>query len=154
MKIIRDFFPEFANAQVIHDFFGKWPTLHDAEVIELVLNRELGFDFAGPKLSMTLFGCSDCPANAPTTPTHCKIVLHFGGVELDYVEDFNHQNAMADFMMEKYYCDRLRQDMYRVEFGEFGAKVRFSCKTVTVVSVEPFEPTDYFKKRDEIEQAL
>ncbi len=97
---------------------------------------------------MTLYGCSDCSASHPRVPKHCKLTLVFAGVELAYLKDFNHQNAMADFMMEKYHCDRRREDRYRVVFGEFGAKMDFTFKTATVLSIGPFEPTDYFKKEE------
>jgi hypothetical protein len=75
-------------------------------------------------------------------------VLIFGGVELDYIKDFNHQNAMADFLMEQYYCDRLRQNRYRIRFGEFGAKVEFTCKTIAIESIDPFTPADYFANKE------
>lgn len=144
MNIIRDYFSEFQNAEVVHDFFGKWPTLHDAEILEVVLNRELGYDFAGPKLTMTVYGCSDCPTSEPHTPKHCKLVLVFDGVEIAFIKDFNHQNAIADFQMERCYCERRREDRYRIVIGEFGATMDFTFKTASVVSIEPFEPADYF----------
>ena len=34
----------------VYDFFGKYPCLHDSEIIEITLNRELGFDFSDPSL--------------------------------------------------------------------------------------------------------
>jgi hypothetical protein len=148
MKIIGDYFPEFENAGVVRDFFGKWPSLHDAEVIELVLNRELGFDFTGPKITMSLFGCSDCSTSEPRVPKHCQLILVFEGVELAYLKDFNHQNAMADFMMEKYHCERRREERYRIVFGEFGAKMNFTFSKAKVLSISPFEPTDYFRTQE------
>ncbi|OGV70528.1 MAG: hypothetical protein A3K19_24715 [Lentisphaerae bacterium RIFOXYB12_FULL_65_16] len=151
MGTVQDYLAEFENAEVVHDFFGRWPSLHDAEVIELVLNRELGFDFTGPRLTMTLYGCADCSAAEPQVPKHCKLIVMFEDVELAYLRDFNHQNAMADFMMETYHCDRLREDRYRVEFGEFGAKMDFTFKTARVLSISPFEPIDYFKKQESSE---
>ncbi len=74
-------------------------------------------------------------------------MLLFEGLELDHIRDFNHQNAMADFLIEKYHCDRLRLDRYRIRFGEFSAKVEFTCGTVKVLSIEFFKPLDYFGKQ-------
>jgi hypothetical protein len=148
MKTISDFFPEFENAQVVYHFFGKWPSLHDWEVIEITLNRELGFDFTGPKLWLTLYGFDSTVAPDDAIRKQCKLVLLFERVELGYLQDFNHQNAMADFMMEKYHCDRLKQDRFRIKFGEFGAKTEFTSKTIKVLSIEPFEPLDYFNKKE------
>lgn len=141
MKTIDQFFPAFTNAQIVHDFFGWWPTLHDAEVIEILLDREFGFDFSGPKLRLTLY-----------LPQGSKLVLLFENIELDYITDFNYQNAMADFLMETY--DRLNQNRYRVKFGEFGAMVEFTCAKVSVLSIESFTPADYFgtEGKQKIEQ--
>jgi hypothetical protein len=148
MKTIDNFFSEFSNATVVKEFYGKWPSLHDSEVIEITLNRELGFDFTGPKLRLTLYTFDVTVAPDNPNRKESKLVLIFGGVELDYIKDFNHQNAMADFLMEQYYCDRLRQNRYRIRFGEFGAKVEFTCKTIAIESIDPFTPADYFANKE------
>ncbi len=147
MKTIDRFFSEFANAKVVHDFFGKWPSLHDSEVIEIVLNGELGFDFSGPKLQLTLYTFDVTVAPDDPNRKESRLVLLFEGLELDHIRDFNHQNAMADFLIEKYHCDGLPLDSYRIRFGEFGAKVEFTCSTVKVLSIEFFKPLDYFGKK-------
>lgn len=148
MKTIDNFFSEFGNSAVVKEFYGKWPSLHDSEVIEIMLNRELGIDFTGPKLRLTLYTFDVSVAPDNPNRKESKLVLIFDGVELDYIKDFNHQNAMADFLIEQYYCDRLRQNRYRIRFGEFGAKVAFTCKTIEIDSVEPFTPVDYFANNE------
>lgn len=146
MDTIDKYFPEFGNAEVVREFFGKYPNLHDSEVIELTLNRELGFDFRGPKLFLTLYAYDPHTRANDPEGKDSKLRMVFERVELDYVKHFNHQNAMADFCMERYHCDRLKEDRYRVEFGEFGADVSFTCDKVTVLGIEPYQPVDYFKK--------
>jgi hypothetical protein len=147
MKTIDRFFPEFANAKVVHDFFGKWPSLHDSEVIEIVLNRELGFDFTGPKLQLTLYTFDVTVAPDDPNRKESRLVLLFERLELDFVRDFNHQNAIADFLIEKYHCDRLQSDRYKIKFGEFESKVEFTCGTAKVLAIESFKPLDYFLKK-------
>ncbi len=144
---ILDFLPEFANSERIREFYDGWPTFHDAEVIEIMLNRELGYDFSGPKLQMVLFVFSDLKKGQPKTRQTTKITLLFENVELNYLEDFNHQNAMADFMMTKGYSEQYRQDRYEIQFGEIGAKIKFTCLKISVLSIEPHEPEDYFKEQ-------
>jgi hypothetical protein len=146
MKTIANFFPECENSQIVHNVFDKWPDLHDAEVIEITLNRELGFDFSGPKLWLTLYAFDASLPVQSHNRKESRLVLLFEGVELDYLDDFNHQNAMADFMMEKYHCDRLRQDRYKIRCGEFGAKIEFTCSCVKVLSLESYQPVDYFRE--------
>ncbi len=145
MKTIDNFFSEFGNADAVKQFFGKWPSLHDSEVIEITLNRELGYDFSGPKLRLTLYTFDVTVAPDNPNRKESKLIFVFSGVELDYIKEFNHQNAMADFLVEQYFCERLRQKRYRIRFGEFGAKVEFTCKTIEIESIEPYTPVDYFE---------
>jgi hypothetical protein len=144
MKTIDNFFSKFRNSAIVKQFYGLWPNLHDSEVIEITLNRELGFDFTGPKLRLSLY-IFNVPATSDNPDIKkSNLVLIFSGVELDFITDFNHQNAMKDFLMEQYYCDRLSENRYRISFGRFGAKVEFTCKTIKVESIKSFIPLDYF----------
>ena len=146
MKTIDNYFPEIQNSEIVQDFFGFYPSLHDSEVLEIRFNRELGYDLKGPKLYLSLYAFDyRCQPNDPDRK-NCKIDLVFDGIELDYVRNFNHQNAMADFNMDKYYCERLRQDRYKIEFGEFGGMVSFTCRSIMIESIESFNPIDYFEK--------
>jgi immunity protein 50 of polymorphic toxin system len=147
MKRIEYFFPRFENAHIVQDFFNKYPSLHDSEVIELTLNRELGFDFRGPRLFLTLYAFDSSALPESPNRKECKLQFVFEKVELVYIKDFNHQNAMADFEMDRYYCDRLKQERYKMFFGEFGAKISFTCDHIKVISIEPYKPIDYFKSK-------
>ena len=146
MKTIYHFFPEFVNAQIVHDFFGEWPSLYDSELLRIVLDRELGFDFDGPKVTMHVYCCADWLAPDPETRKSCKIVFVFDSVEFGHISGFNHQNATVEFEVDKYHCDRLREERYRIIFGSCGAKIEFTCRAVHVVSIEPFEPPDYYNE--------
>ena len=146
MDTIDKYFPEIENSEIVKDFFGFYPSLHDSEVIEIILNRELGFDFSGPYLYLSLYSFDYRYQPTDFQRKNCKILMVFGGVEVHYIRNFNHQNAMADFNIEKYYSERLRRDRYMIEFGEFGGIVKFSCESIKVESIEPFTPIDYFEK--------
>jgi hypothetical protein len=77
MKTIDHFFSEFAYAQAVYDHFGYWPDLCDSEILKIVLDRELGFDFTGPKVTIDLHWCSDWLAEDPDKRKSSKIVLLF-----------------------------------------------------------------------------
>jgi hypothetical protein len=145
METIDKFFQEFENSAIVKTHFGFYPSLHDSEVIEILLNRELGHDFSGPKISLTLYAFDYRYQPDESKRKNCKLVLIFDGVELNYIRNFNHQNAMADFNMDKFYSKRLKQDRYKIKFGEFGGLVCFTCSSVKVESIEPFNPIDYFE---------
>ncbi len=151
MKTIDKFFSKFSNSEIVEQFYGQWPNLHDSEIIEITLNRELGFDFTGPRLCLTLYVSNESNMVVLDSPERkkSKLVLVFSGVELGFIKDFNHQNEMKDFLLEQYYCDRARENRYRICFGRFGAKVEFTCKAIEVASVNSFIPLDYFSKNED-----
>ncbi len=146
METIDKYFHEIGNSKIVKDFFGYYPCLHDSEVIEIRLYRELEMDFSGPKLFLTLY-CFDyrLKQDDPNSK-QSKLKIIFENTEIDYIEKFNHQNAMADFYMEKYFCNRLNEERYRIKFGEFGALVEFTCKKFSIQSIEPYKPIDYFEQ--------
>ncbi len=146
MDTIDKYFFEIENSELVKDFFGFYPSLHDSEVIEIRLNRELGYDFSGPKLFLTLYAFDFRYQPYDIQRKNCKLQLIFEGVEVHYIRNFNHQNAMADFNVEKFYSERLRRDRYKIEFGEFGGIVDFTCGSIKVESIEPYTPIDYFEK--------
>jgi hypothetical protein len=148
MKTIDHFFSDFGNAQIVCDFFGYWPSLHDSEVLKIVLDRELGFDFSGPKVFIDLYWCADWLTDDPAKRMSCKIAFVFDRVEFGSITGFNHQNATVEFEIEKYHCDRLCEERYRIKFGSIGAILGFTCNAIGIFSISPFQPPDYFDERE------
>ena len=145
METIQHHWPEIENASLVHAFFGKYPSLHDTEVIEIRLNRELGFDFSGPKIFMTMFIFDSLMAPDDPSRKNAQLDLTFAGVEVDKINGFNHQNPLSEFYLRKYQCPRLNQTRWEIEFGEMGLHVHFTARSITVTGLVPFQPEDYFR---------
>jgi hypothetical protein len=145
METIQEHWAEIENSQLVRAFYGKYPSLHDSEIIEIRLNRELGHDFSGPKVFLTMFVFDS--SVAPNSPgrKNAKLTLAFSKVESEEINGFNHQNAISDFHLGKCEYPGPEKIKWNIDIGEFGAHVSLKCCSIAVLSIEPFEPEDYFK---------
>lgn len=146
MEAIKQHWGEIENANLVHDYFNKFPSLHDTEVIEIRLDRELGFDFTGPKLYLKMYVFDSDVALDDPQRKNSILDFVFTQVEVQDISGFNHQNPISDFHMERYDCARLKAKRWRIRFGEMGTNVEFTCKQILVAHIQPFEPIDYYKK--------
>jgi hypothetical protein len=147
METIGQHWRDVENAPLVRNYFGKFPSLHDTEVVEIRLNRELGHDFTGPKLFLTMFVFDSVVAPDDPRRKKAKLSFVFSRVELSQLSGFNHQNPISDFFVHAHFCDRLKQNRWRIRFGENGFLMEFTCSAMRAESIAPFEPEDYFAKR-------
>lgn len=144
-SLLDEFLKDFDNGSIWSDFICQHPdaSLIDAEVQDMFLDREFGFDFTGPTLRMrvALFDTYE-----PTTRRWWSLLLEFTKIELKHIRNFNHQNAAEEFYAERYYCSRLKEHRICVYFDSFGAEVEFTCSTGRVLSLEEYSPVDYFEQ--------
>jgi hypothetical protein len=145
---LLELFPEFINNNILVEYFGKWPSFNDCEIIEVRLNRELGEDFSGPTV------CIEIYLNPQSNPLKIqgslgsgpKVTFKFYKVDDLEIRDFNHQNQFNDFIIKKYFSDRLKSNRYTIELEGFGADIHFSCGIIEVLSIEKHQPKDYFEQ--------
>jgi hypothetical protein len=128
VKTIRDYFPEFAGAEMGKRFYGRFPTLHDCEVLAIRLDRELQEDFSGPTVTIDfyVFDSEVDPSSSARRPA-------------------KHQNAFSDLRVEDFMCERLKRRRLRFCFGE-GWTCELTAARVRVVDIQPFTPTDWFSR--------
>jgi hypothetical protein len=138
---MNDIYRLIHGHEQIVDRFGKWPSFHDSEIISLNLDRDDGKALTGPilTLSINLFRLEVAPNHADRRNT--KATLKFSDVENMNLAEFNHQNAISDFVISKQYSERLKRDIFNVELKPgFGVRCQFQCSKIEVLSVEPFTP--------------
>lgn len=144
MNTIKTYFPCILNSELVFQFFGFWPSLNDAEILRIILDRELGFDFSGPKMILDVYACADWLSHNPSVRKGCKISFEFENLRLDALSGFNHQNATNEFEVDDYIDPDCNQVRYKIRFGSVGAHLLFSCRTMSVLACVPFDPPDYF----------
>lgn len=118
------------NANKIIDFFGKWPSFHDAEMVEVRLNRN------GPILEITLYVFStlaEVDKNGHyKLDRSCFVVMRFSSVEQLELMDFNEQNVIFGIDFENIDSNNIQVNIHPC----YGITSTFTCKSIEVISVE------------------
>jgi hypothetical protein len=122
---IRDFFPGFIDAWKVKNYYGKFPTLHDCEVIAIHLDRDLLEDFSGPILTID-FHVFDSQAH-PDSPDRrvAKLTMRFEKAEIEELRGFQHQNPFSDLLVSEPQFPNRNERRLRFEFGE-GWRMKFT----------------------------
>jgi hypothetical protein len=113
-----------ANASALTAHYGRWPSFHDAEVLNLQLNRGEGGQ--PPSLTLTCL-LVDRPAiqGAPLLVT-----MSFHQVDELELSGFNEQNALFDLTLT------LAERLIEVNLeSSYGLSASFSCARVEIVDV-------------------
>jgi len=82
-----------SGAQQLFDWFGSWPSFHDAEVLSIELNR------TGPsKLRVHTFRITDKvdESGHHVCDKHCIVTFILNQITVSKLAHFNHQNALSD----------------------------------------------------------
>ena len=138
---------EIENSQLILEWFGFWPSFHDAEVISIGLHRSLQGKEKGPFLT-TAFYFSQMTSELDEKTfykliKHCVIELEFENIESVELEGFNHQNALdgIEFSEAKSF---LGKPAISVVFNSaYGVGFDLICSKVRVASLTPGKPVDH-----------
>lgn len=136
--------PRIDGAQLVVEWFGHWPTFHDAEVVRLVLDRGGVGATAGPTLTLAVYAYVAGPGVEPNgtyvLSKECLVTFEFRGIAQLELSEFNDQNALWELAI----MDRTRDQLEWVKFevvlaSSHGVGGRFSCHDAVVCSVEPWE---------------
>jgi hypothetical protein len=137
---------EIENSNLVTDWFGFWPSFHDAEVIEINLHRSLRGIENGAVLSASVYAfqmTSEVDEKSfYKLIKNCVIELEFLNIDSLEVEDFNHQNALhnIEFSQVKNISGN---HSISVDFNSnYGVSFTFTCSKVRVTSVTPGKPAD------------
>jgi hypothetical protein len=130
------------NSEALTRIFGTWPAFHDAEVLQISLDRD---GPAGPELESQIHVFE---MTAEVTQegfyelrNHTLATLAFSGVDELRIEDFNQQNVLYGLTLTDISNRQLDVLKWEVSFSSsFGVSAQFLCKTIGVVSAEPFTP--------------
>lgn len=128
------------------EIFGQWPSFHDAEVVEMTLQRRGVDEWEGPILlaRVHLFqGAQDATADDMRWTNHTVATLRFTQVQDLSLSDFNTQNGLMDLVIEPagMLPNAANVPAYRVEFQQsFGLACRFICGSIAIADVQRGAP--------------
>ena len=130
--------------------FGRWPSFHDAEVIEIQLSRVRAGSrsnrYEGPLLLARVHTC-DISDEVDSTGHYVLknptlVTLRFSDVRELKLEGFNHQNAIFGLTIQLKESSDPTDSKFHVEFDpSFGVDAIFDCSVIEVVDATPMANT-------------
>ena len=125
------------NSEQLTNIFGQWPSIHDAEVLSVRLERTGSGLYESPVLDASIHVFAARRNEASPTGiefySHTIVTFRFNLVHGLHLSDFNHQNAIFDLIFEKP-PDAPDETPIKVTFEtSFGIDCSFFCKSVTIV---------------------
>jgi hypothetical protein len=136
----------FEGSRKLTDIFGYWPSFHDAEVHDLLLQRG-DLDAARPSyvfpiltVKVHVFEMTNQvnPAGYFVLTKHTLVTLRFHDVEDCHLNGFNHQNAILGLTIAEADPGARRTPVMEVTMDSaFGLDAAFKCSRCEVVEALP-----------------
>lgn len=124
------------------ELFGYWPSFHDAEIISISLDRNGEEEWEGPILHAKIHVFQMGPETKNTGGNfifhhHSIVTFRFANVEDLEIKEFNQQNAINGLTLSEKYNERLKQNIFEVEFEQsFGVSCTFICRNIEIINIE------------------
>jgi hypothetical protein len=135
------------NGEVLTEIFGYWPSFHDAEVVQIRLDRGQA-DAQTPPVKLEadvhVFEMTDRLTAEGTyeLQKHTLVTLAFRGLAQLQLKWFNHQNVLCELGLCEI-SDHRDGLKWEVSFDSaYGVDASFLCKEVEVLRAAPFESRD------------
>lgn len=89
-----------ANAEAVRQFFGHWPSFHDAEISKVTFEANPGY---WPSATFTINACAMTKEehDGLKTVKHCAIEFQFIDIQELEFDSFSHQNVIFDLVIEE-----------------------------------------------------
>jgi hypothetical protein len=145
------------NSELLTTAFGRFPTFHDSEVVQIVLDRWNREASVGPNLLakihvMKLVSKDD--GNGNWLWSHHLVELRFSGIDHINLQGFNGQNVLFNLHIEEIPAPESSATRYEVLFEScYGVGIELTCSEIAVESVGPAvlhknEPVDEKTKQE------
>lgn len=126
------------NVELLTNIFGRFPTFHDAEVVQIVLDRG-DWKNIPPTLLAKIHALklvSKDQGNGNYLWSHHLVELRFSDVEDLNLGGWNLQNVLADLYVKEISVPPSSEMKFTVMFEScFGLWAEFKCSEITVESV-------------------
>jgi len=141
-----ELYERVVNHNLITDWFGRWPSFHDAEVLSMYLDRRPLEKGRGPSLVICLHAfemTSEVDDRGYyKSDKHAIITLEFDGVEEIALDDFNCQNVIWQLNLEDTVNQEGQPALGVFLSSSFGVGCTFHCTLARVKSIEPRKPSE------------
>jgi hypothetical protein len=131
--------------------FGRWPSFHDAEVIEIQLSRVRAGSrsnrYEGPQLLARIHTWNITNEVDSTghyvLKNHTLVTILFSDVRELKLEGFNHQNAISGLTIQPKETTNPTDSKFHIEVDpSFGVDATFDCASVEILDAVPLSAVD------------
>ena len=135
------------GSQKLEQIFGDWPSFHDAEVLDITLDRDAHGADRGPTVRLTVHvfqATSEVDSRGYyVSRNHVLVRIALYSAEVLHLDGFNGQNALSALRFSTP-AEAIAPDLaVQVDLGPcYGFSASFQCARVEIVSVEPFGRPD------------
>jgi hypothetical protein len=141
-----ELYERVVNHELVTDWFGYWPSFHDAEVLSIYLDRRPRETGPGPSLTIRLhaFEATSEVDDRGYYQLRKRVIitLGFDGVEGMALDDFNCQNVVWQLDLEEATNEEGQPALNVCLSSSFGVGCAFRCTLARVRSVEPATPQE------------
>jgi len=128
------------NVHLLEEVFGNFPSFHDAEVLRIVLNRESVGILPTLEAFIYVFEMtSEIKDGKYVCKNHSLVTFQFREIDQLVLEGFNNQNALQGLSVADISDHQLEWLKFEVGIdGIFGLDAHFKCRSISVLSIEPY----------------
>ena len=131
------------GSKKLTEIFGAWPSFHDAEVLQVSLDRAPASTEYGPTLeaSIYVFQMTSEVDKSGHYILKNKVVatIRFSEVCELKLAEFNHQNALMGLSISDISKRQMERQEFQVSFeGSFGIDLQFQCYEIEVLTITPY----------------
>lgn len=140
---------DIVNSEILEAIFGRWPTFHDAEVIQVRLDRgKQAADGTQPptmEIDVHVFEMTNevGPGGTYVHRNHTLTTLLFRGIDQVQMDEFNQQNVLFDLEMERGPESEKRRWTVILQ-PSYGLGASFTCEEIEVLRAVPFQAPALF----------
>jgi hypothetical protein len=131
-----------SGSEKLTQIFGRWPSFHDAEVIELTLWRGRVVEDHEPILTLKVHLWEMTPEvdsrGYYLRRNHTLCTFRFRGVDEFSMDGFNYQNVILELSIEEKEGNKRPSPYFAVQIDtSFGMESSFECLQIEVVDAAP-----------------
>jgi hypothetical protein len=128
------------NSNLLTQFYGRWPSFHDAEVVSFELFRD-AINLSEPNIRAKIHVhemTSEVDQHGFfVLKNHKNAVFLFTGIDECSVSGFNQQNVLMDLAIIDISSRQLESLQFEIHFSSsFGIEASFKCREIKVEGIE------------------
>ena len=121
------------NHEAVIEWFGHWPSFHDAEVQKLCFASGKNDGHDSVQISIHAFEMTKKVVDGHyVLAKHAIVKFELDYIGISRIEHWNHQNALFGVRFQKE-----GDDMVMIGDSSFGVEFEIGAREITVLSVEP-----------------